>query len=335
MGDVDQSISTGAASSGRRTAANAPSISSGHNGTTRQLFAEHPPRLDGQLPIAPHQRRQAAVEQSFQEVDRLAHAEPRRGVVGPRPVEFVVQLRAARAGHVVSMANRGRMLSCLPVATHVEEARPLRSAKPLVAVARVVGRPKPRQVQRHHSGGVCAVDEGVDAARVQAADDFLDRQDYGRGTGNVVDDSQPRPLGHGRQNRLDHLVRRLDRRRQASCHDLGPRLRGRQLRGAETGVVSVIGQQQLVARLQPQRPQHAVDSLGGVAHKHQIFGFGPDRCGQRLPRGVEQRRHFATEEPHGLPLHLPAELLLHVEYRPGAGPEGTVIEKGHLAIEVP
>ena len=62
------------------------------------------------------------------------------------------------------MADDVGVQTLAAVAADVKKARPLRRAKPLVAVPGVIGGPDPTHVQRQHARGMGAVDQRIDAA---------------------------------------------------------------------------------------------------------------------------------------------------------------------------
>ena len=79
-----------------------------------------------------------------------------------RPVEKVLKTAIARPRPVVAVADDRRNDLLLAIAPHIEEPGPPRRTKPLVAIARVVGRADPPQVDRHHARRVGPVDQGFD-----------------------------------------------------------------------------------------------------------------------------------------------------------------------------
>ena len=97
----------------------------------------------------------------------------------------------------------------------------------------------------------------------------------------------------------------------------------------------MVRHQQFLARMESPRPQDGIDSGGGVGDEDEVLRVGADRRGQRLPRLVQERLHPPGQEPHRLRLHLPPQLRLPLEDRPGARPERPVIEQGDGRVQRP
>ena len=74
-------------------------------------------------------------------------------------------------GRIVAVTDGGRLNPLLLALPDIEEAGPLGSAKPLVAVARVVGGTQCIQIEGQHPGRMGAVHQRVDAAFLKGADD--------------------------------------------------------------------------------------------------------------------------------------------------------------------
>ena len=115
-----------------------------------------------------------------------------------------------------------------------------------------VGRPQPAEVHRYLARCVRAVHEGVDPARVELADDLLDREDRGRRARDVAHEGEPGPRCHGLQDCRDDLLVRLDLERQADDDHLGARGSRGLGQSVERGVVLVIDGQELVTGLEVQ-----------------------------------------------------------------------------------
>jgi len=173
---------------------------------------------------------------------------------------------------------------------------------------------------------VGAVDQRVHSPLGQPPDQFFDRKHDCRGAGHVIDQRQPGALGDAAEHGLDDLSGRRDGDRHLDDHEPGAALLGHVAGHVVAGVVAVVGSQQLVAWLEAERSEHRVDPGRGVGHEHQVLRLGADQRGQRLPRAIEQARQLADQEPDRLGLHLPPQLGLPLEDRPGTGPEGTVVE---------
>ena len=107
----------------------------------------------------------------------------------------------------------------------------------------------------------------------------------------------------------------------------------------------MVGQEQLIARLERERSQDRVDAGCGVVHEHEIRSARADErrhgVGRRAhARGLaarqsDQARDLAQQELRRLPLHLVANLLLDGEDAPGHGPHGAVIQVRHIRVKCP
>ena len=190
--------------SGSMNAAIEPSISSGHVGRIGNRLQSI--RLAATaVMVAAHQRFQPAGHQAGKETNCLAHAEPRRGVVRALPIEGVLEAVGAGPGLIVSVADYRRLNAVLPVWLNIEKPRSFRRTEPLVAIASVVGRPQPPQVQGDHARGMGAVHQAIHASLGQLPHEFLDGEDHGGWARDVVQQRQPRPLRDAGEHSLDDL----------------------------------------------------------------------------------------------------------------------------------
>ena len=73
----------------------------------------------------------------------------------------------------------------------------------------------------------------------------------------------------------------------------------------EDGVVLVVGRQDLVARIEPERPHDRVDRAGRVGHEREVVGVGADERAEGRANVAEVAAELAGEEPHGLRFHPP------------------------------
>ena len=104
------------------------------------------------------------------------------------------------------MADDDRMHALAAVAAHVEKPRAFRCAHPFVQIAGVIRRPDGADVERQLTGDVRAVDQRVDAARVELCNDAFHRHDHRGLAGDVVDQQQARRVCHAAHHAFDHLV---------------------------------------------------------------------------------------------------------------------------------
>ena len=186
-----------------------------------------------------------------------------------------------------------------------------------------------------HPGRVRAVDERVDAAPVELGDELRDGQDERGRAGHLADEDQPGPLRDRTEDRLERLGRPADRERDPRDDDPGPvPLRDRAQR-VDRGVVLVVVGQQLVARLEPQRPEDRVDPGRGIRHEREAVRVRVEERADRRPRRIEQPRQVAAQEAHGLGLEAVAQPALDGEDRLGAGPVRPVVEERDRGVEPP
>ena len=140
------------------------------------------------------------------------------------------------------------------------------------------------------------VDQRVDAPAVQLADQLLDRKDERRRAGDVIEQGQPRAGRDAAQHGLGHLAGRSDRQRQRRLDHRRRAPPGHVAGHVAAGVIVVRADQDLVAGLELQRAQHAVDPAGGVVNENQVGRWGADQFGQPPARLVQQRRELAHEK---------------------------------------
>ncbi len=203
-----------------------------------------------------------------------------------------------------------------------------------MAVAGIEARPDGRHVDRQHPGAVSAVDQHRHR-RLERGDDFLHREHQCGGAGHVVDDHQPGAATDRSGDRRHHRFRSHSGKGQlgGSQHRSGALGGG----GHDVGhrVVTVIGDDDLVTRREPQRPDHGGDAVSGVGHERHPGGIGSDEASERVPGLVEPRLQPPGEEVDRLTLHESPPLGLAVQHRAGAGAKRAVVEKGDARLEVP
>ena len=99
------------------------------------------------------------------------------------------------------------------------------------------------------------------------------------------------------------------------------------------GIVSVVGGEDLVARLERYGIDHGVDAGGGIGHEHDIIGPGTDQPGGRRPGDSQKIGELAGKKVDRLTLHLVLERALDIADRCGHGPKRAVVQKGHARVE--
>ena len=162
---------------------------------------------------------------------------------------------------------------------------------------------------------------------------------------DVVDDGDARARpdrGHDDVDEPGGIEARV--RHGHRAHD-GPPLTRDEGGDARRRAVVVIGQEQLIARLERERSQDRVDARRRVVHEHEVRSARADErrhgvSGGPHPRRLaarqsDQARDLAQQEMRRLPLHLVANLLLDGEDAPGHGPDGAVIQVRHIRVKRP
>jgi hypothetical protein len=96
----------------------------------------------------------------------------------------------------------------------------------------------------------------------------------------------------------------------------------------------VVGDEELVARLESERAQHGVHAGGGVRHEREAGGVGPEALGKRAARFVQGAFELA-EEAHRIRFHAAAPARLRREHLARAGAVGTVVEVDDVGVEDP
>jgi hypothetical protein len=289
----------------------------------------------GQGVVLPADLLPPAGQQLAHDVEGLADTEQGGRIAGPGPVELEPEARPVGPGRVGPVADDQRADAGLPVPPDVEEAGSLRSAEPLVTVAGVVRRPERPEVDRHHARRVCSVDDHVDATGLEGGDHGLHREHHAGGTGDVVQEHEPRPRGHCAEHRVRDVLRAAEREGHAGDHHAGAGPARDRVECVDAGVVAMVGGEQLVARVELERAEHGVHPGGGVVHEGQVVRIGAEEGGEAGPCIVEQRLERPDQEVDGVPLHPGPELGLQREHLPRAGPERSVVEEGDLGVERP
>ncbi len=322
-------------SAGSSTAASEPSVDSGQGGVSPAASAEQRPCPARQRVVPGPHLVPSARHEAADEVDGPGDAERRRGIAGPRPVELEPEPGTVRAWRVGTMAHDQRTDAGLAVTANVEERRALRSAEPLVAVAGVVSRAEPREVDRQHARGVRAVDQHVHAPRLQRRDQRLDREHHAGRAGHVVEKDEPGPSGDGAEHRVRHVDRTAEREGHLGHHHLCPGTLGHGTERVGAGIVGVVRGEQLVSGPEDEGAQDGVHPGGGVVDQREVVRIGSKEGPEPSASLVEQRLDRPDEEVDGIALHPCPELGLQREHLARAGAERAMVQEGDARIQRP
>ncbi len=271
----------------------------------------------------------------LEEVDRRRHRQDGAGVVGSHPVEQQVETRAVGAVGVGPVRYDRRDDPVVAVGPDPQEAGALGSAQPLVAVAGVVGGSQAIEIDRDLARTVGAVDQGVYPALLQFGDDVGDGEHQGGRAGDVVDESESGAVGHGRRDGCRDLLRIGEGEGDAGDDDLDPGPPGDEVDGVATGVVGMVGDEQLVTGGEGEGTEHGVDAGGGVGDEDQVVGSGTEEPAQAGAGRVQQLLQVPLEEAHRVGLHAAPDTVLGGEDGLGRGAEGPVVEEVVVRIEDP
>ena len=148
------------------------------------------------------------------------------------------------------MADHVGMQSRSSIAAHVQERSALRGAKPLVRVARVIGRTELRQIQRHHARSVRTIRQGIDSARGQLVHQPPDGQDQRRRARDMVEQRQSRPRRHSFQHRSNDFLVIAAWERQIRHHHSRPGAFGDEIDRLAAGAIGVRGEEQFIVGLE-------------------------------------------------------------------------------------
>ena len=163
----------------------------------------------------------------------------------------------------------------------------------------------------------------------------LHREDEGGRAGDVIEEDEARPGGDGLKDYPDHLTLLHDRERDRRHRDTGTGAERGELEHLPAGAVGVVRRQELVARLEPERPHDGVDARRGVGDEGQVVRVGADEDAKLVPGRVEAGGKASPEEVDRLALQLPAERRLDLEDGDRAGPERAMVQVGHGRVERP
>src|SRR6185503_6029417 len=111
--------------------------------------------------------------EALHEANGFADAKPGARIESSRPIEAVLKWGEAAASPIVAMADDCGLDGRLFVWPHPKKGSAFGSANPFVQIARIIGRAKFAQIERHHSGCVRAIDECVHAQSGEFANNAL------------------------------------------------------------------------------------------------------------------------------------------------------------------
>jgi hypothetical protein len=223
----------------------------------------------------------------------------------------------------------------LPVAADVEEGGALGRTDPLVEVRRIVRSVERVEVERNHAGGMRAVDERIDSAIREGAHDPGNRDDECGRARYVADHREARPIGRRVEQPRDDVVLGYGRERQPRDDDARAVARGHMSGDVQDRVVLVVGGEDLVAGLEPERPQDRVHAAGGVRDQPEVIGVRPDERADRRPDLGERPVELSGQELDRLALEPVAPRPLSVEDRRRTCAIRPVVEKCDLRVEAP
>jgi len=285
--------------------------------------------------VAAHDYRPTAGNLRGHESETLRHGEHRRRIERARPPELDQKPRAIRARAAGAVADHQRADARLEVATDMQESGALGSTKPFVAIARVGGGAELMELQRHHARAVRAVHERLDAARGQLTHQAFDGEDQRGLAGDMVEQGEACARRHAGEDGSDNFLRGGEREGNFRNHDLRARLFRGKGGGVGAGSVFVVGQENLISRLQRERSQERVHARRGIRYEDQVFRLRPDESSQCRTSVIQQRLQVAPEELHRLPFQAVLPSALGGQHRPRRAAEGTVIEECDGRIQQP
>ena len=235
--------------------------------------------LERQLVVPGHDRRPAALDQPADVVERRGHGEPRRSGracpasrtrsgTGPLP-------RAPR--RVRAVGDRRRPDAGLAVAPDVEERRALRRADPLVEVRRVVRRARARRGRAAPSPARAPRRRACRSRgrRARATIRSIGRTSAVGLVTWLTIASRVRSVAAA-EDPLDDVVLRGGREREPGDDDARAVARGDVAGDVEDRVVLVVGREDLVAGLEPERADDRVHAAGRVRDQPQVVRVGAD-----------------------------------------------------------
>ena len=192
---------------------------------------------------------------------------------------------------------------------------------------------------------MCRINQNSDAPRPTAGRDRVDRQNQRTFRRNVVDHRDTRARADRLGDPFDELIgieARIGHLHDANLRSPLARHEGDDPRRRAIGVV---GQEHLVARLEPEGSQDGVHAGRRVVYEHDVVAAGADegrdvRCRTPKPRRLGrwnpgQTGDVAEQDLRRRALNLIANRLLRRQDPPRRHPDGAVIQVRHVRIERP
>ena len=229
----------------------------------------------------------------------------------------------------------GRIQPVLAFGGGPEERGTLRRAQPLVAVAGVPIGAGRRHIQINLPRRVRAIHQHRDIPRVAQGRNLGHRQHQSARRGDVIDHRQPRARRDRRRHRLQNRGggRAGERNQRLGHARTGPF--GDEPDCVPHRAIAMRQHQDLVIRLQAQRPQHGVASGGRVVDEHHVIPARADEPRQPIRRRPQRVRHHRPHEPGRLRLHPIAPGPLFGQHRQRRRAEGAVVDRQEIRIEPP
>ncbi len=281
------------------------------------------------------QARPAPGMQAGHEMDGRRHSEVGRRVEGAGPIELQAKARLIPATGIGAVADGQRTNGLLTIRAHIEEGGALGGADPLVQIADVIGRCQLMQFHIQHAGRMGPVHQRVDAAFRHLFHKCGQWHDDAGGAGDVVDEEQSCAGTGGGADGGQEGVAARDRHGQLDMAQAGPCALGHIAGGVGTGVVFMIGEQDLVAGSEGQGTQDAVDAVGGIGDKGQIVRRRSQEGGQFGPGLAEDHFQLIGQKTHRLTFHPFPPALLSLQHRARAGTERAMIQEGDVRVQQP
>ena len=170
-----------------------------------------------------------------------------------------------------------------------------------------------------------SVDKRINAPVIELGDDAFDREHKARLAGDMIDQNEPGPGRHPREEGIDNLGCGANRERNPGNDRCRTGSVGNEVESVSAGVVFVVSYQQFVARGKRKRTQDGVDARGGVGNENKIIGTGAEKPCQLRACRVEEGFQILDKEGDRLFLHPLLNLALEVDHRAGTASEGPVI----------
>ena len=161
----------------------------------------------------------------------------------------------------------------------------------------------------------------------------------------MIEDREACARGQRSRDRLQHPGAVVARVGHRGGHHPGTGPAREECSGLRDRAVSVVGDEDLVARAQFERLQYGIHACGCVVDGDEIIRVASDEI-SHLCRGKPQQRGcrawrtdesgaLAQQEARGLPFHLVADGLLSRQDTARRGPDGAVVEVDNSRVQRP